>query len=213
VTVRPAEDLVEDVVALGSRDVGLLRPRDAESLLDERAFEREELMPYWAQLWPSSVALALAVSPRSWKGARILELGCGLGLPSIAAALGGARVLATDWSVDALEMVTLNAARNEATVAVARCDWVDAQPALAGAPWRLVLASDVLYEARNIDLLSGLLPRLVNEGGELWLADPGRPRRTDFLSRAEEHWMIDTISHGGPPMVTVHRLRRRRLGP
>jgi hypothetical protein len=39
----------------------LVRPREWESLLTEEAFEREELLPYWAHLWGSAVALAEAV--------------------------------------------------------------------------------------------------------------------------------------------------------
>src|SRR4051794_29069406 len=92
-------DLVEETVVLGrGRTVAMLRPRESEDLLDERAFEREELLPYWAELWPSALALARSVAVRSLRGRRVLELGCGLGLVSIAAALAGARVLATDWA-------------------------------------------------------------------------------------------------------------------
>src|SRR5919206_689818 len=108
-------DLVEEVVPLRDRELVVRRPRDAEALLDEEAFEREELMPYWAELWPSGVALARAVSAAAIGGRRVLELGCGgLALPSIAAALGGARVLATDWSDEALSLAEANAERNGA---------------------------------------------------------------------------------------------------
>src|SRR3954451_8642651 len=97
-----AADLVEEIVALDGMDVRLLRPRDSESLLDEHAFDAEEYLPYWAEMWPSSIALARTVAARGLGGRRVVELGCGLGLPSIVAALGGARVLATDWSADAV---------------------------------------------------------------------------------------------------------------
>src|SRR5262245_14598570 len=96
------DDLVEEVVAIAGHDLALLRPRDAEALLSEEAFEREEFLPYWAELWPSALALARMVAARALRRARVLELGCGLGLPSLAAALAGGRVLATDWSPDAV---------------------------------------------------------------------------------------------------------------
>ena len=105
-------DLVEEIVPLPERELSILRPRSSEALLDESAFEHEEFLPYWAELWPSGVALARMLSGRALRGARTLELGCGLALPSIAAALAGARVVATDWSPDALELAELNAARN-----------------------------------------------------------------------------------------------------
>ena len=116
-------DLVEESVALRGTALQVLRPRDAEALLDEHAFEHEEYLPYWAELWPSGVALARRVAVRSLRGARVLELGCGLGLPSLAAALAGGRVLATDWSPQAIELLEENAARNGATLETALVDW------------------------------------------------------------------------------------------
>src|SRR5882757_5726723 len=117
------EDLVEEVVAIAGRDLGLLRPRDAEALLDEQAFDHEEFLPYWAELWPSALALARALGTRALHGARTLELGCGLGLPSLAAALAGGRVLATDWSPEAVAMTARNAARNDVALETLTCSW------------------------------------------------------------------------------------------
>src|ERR687887_1747964 len=154
-------DLVEEVVSLAGRELVLLRPRDSEALLREEAFAREELLPYWAELWPSAVALARALLARDLRGLRSVELGCGLGLPSIAAALAGADSLATDWSTDAVSLAAANARRNGADLQTAVCDWTAPARLLAGAPWDLVLASDVLYEARNAGTLLTLLPRLV----------------------------------------------------
>jgi predicted nicotinamide N-methyase len=198
-------DLVEEVVPIAGRDLRLLRPRDAEALLDEQAFEREEFLPYWAELWPSSLALARAVSARALRGARTLELGCGLGLPSIAAALAGGRVLATDWSAEAVAMTAENAERNDAALETLVCSWTAPEPLLARAPWDLVLASDVLYEARNGDVLLDLLPQL---GAEVWLADPGRPPAARFLEAARRDWAIS--SRRVPELAggAVHRLRR-----
>ena len=117
------EDLVEESVGLRGVALQVLRPRDSEVLLDEHAFEHEEYLPYWAELWPSGVALARRVAGRSLRGARVLELGCGLGLPSLAAALAGGRVLATDWSPQAIELLEENAERNGAVLETALVDW------------------------------------------------------------------------------------------
>ena len=200
------EDLVEHVVALPGREVALLAPRDGEALLSEEAFEQEEFLPYWAELWPSGLALARAVARRPLTGRRVIELGCGLGLPAIAAALGGGRVLATDWSPDAVAMTARNAERNEAELVTAVYRWDDPPEAL-GPPWSLVLASDVLYEPRNVPALLALLPRLTAASGEVWLADPDRAPAAGFLEAAAATWRIDAIPHDGPAHVTVHRLR------
>jgi predicted nicotinamide N-methyase len=201
-------DPVEETVPLAGRSVSVLRPRDGDALLDEEAFEREELLPYWADLWPSARALAALLAGRALRGARTLELGCGLGLPSIAAALGGGRVLATDWSPDAIAAAAHNARRNGAVLETLVCSWAAPAPLLARAPWDLVLAADVLYERRNGEQLARLLPRLVDGRGEVWIADPGRRTAEPFLAGLDGAW--ERREHRDPdwPSVTVHRLRR-----
>ena len=199
-------DLVEEVVPLAGGELTVLRPRDGEALLDEHAFEHEEYLPYWAELWPSGVALAREVSARSLRAARTLELGCGLALPSMAAALAGGRVLATDWAPDAIAFAERNARRSGTTIETLVCDWADAAPLVERAPWDLVLAADVLYERRNGEALLRLLPRLVGHGGEIAIADPGRPAAGPFLEAAAARFEIVTRATGG---VEIHRLRLR----
>ena len=206
---QPGEEVVEEFVPLGPWPLAVLRPRDSEALLDERAFEHEEFLPYWADLWPSASVLARVVARRSLRGARVLELGCGLGVVSIAAARAGGRVLATDWSRDALAFTARNAERNDARVETLRCDWARPHAVLARAPWDLVLASDVLYERRNVDLLLGLLPRLAGSRGEVWIADPGRPPAELFLDAAATGWERRTSVERDGPRVRLHRLRPR----
>ena len=192
---------------LGSgRPLRVMRPRESEELLVEEAFEREELLPYWAELWPSSLALARAIGARSLRGARTLELGCGLGLVSIAAAQAGGRVLATDWSAEAVRFAKDNAERNGIQIETAVVDWSAPEPILDRAPWQLVLGSDVLYERRNVDQMLDLLPRLVDRTGEVWIADPGRQTSVAFLERASEDWLRRTTEHN---RIEVHRLRLR----
>src|SRR4051812_4277739 len=119
-----SDDLVEEVVPLGEHDLVVLRPRDTDALLDDAAFEEgDEFIPYWADLWPSAILLARTIAARALRGARVLELGCGLGLPSLAVALAGGRALATDWAPEALTAVRRNAEHNNLTVATLVADW------------------------------------------------------------------------------------------
>jgi predicted nicotinamide N-methyase len=204
-TTTSMDDVVEEVVPIDGRDLRLLRPRDSDALLDEHAFEHEEFLPYWAELWPSSLGLAHAIAGRALRGARTLELGCGLGLPSIVAALAGARVLATDWSVAAVEMTAVNAERNGAYLDTLVVSWTDPEPLVGQAPWDLVLASDVLYEQRNVDVLLELLPRL---GDDVLLTDPGRKPAERFLGEAAGTWRIDSRAVPELANGALHRLRR-----
>ena len=202
-------DLVEETIPLRDGVLDILRPRDAEALLDEHAFEHEEFLPYWAELWPSGAALARRVSGRALRGSRVLELGCGLGLPSLAAAGAGGRVTATDWAPAAIDLLLQNAARNGTHLEVLRVAWDESGALVERAPWDLVLAADVLYERRNVPLLLDLLPRLVAPGrGEVWLADPGRPPEPEFLAGASAAGLaIESAPDPQHPAVTVHTLR------
>jgi predicted nicotinamide N-methyase len=203
------KDTVDELIPLPVGEVALTRPRDAEALLSEEQFEHEEFLPYWAELWSSGVALAHDVARRSLRGASVLELGCGLGLPSIAAALAGGRVLATDWSPDAVRATAANARRNGADVETAVVAWNAPEPILERAPWRYVLASDVLYEPRNVDVLLDLLPRLVDRSGEVLIADPSRRPAERFLERAPERWAVRSSASPRAARTQIHRLRLR----
>lgn len=185
----------------------LLRPRDADSLLSKEAFERDEFLPYWADLWPSARALAAAVAARALRGARTLELGCGLGLPSIAAALAGGCVLATDWAPDAVEAAEQNARLNGVEIETAVVRWQRPGAIVERAPWDLVIGADLLYEGRNVTQLLDLLPRLVDRRGEVWIADPGRLAAQAFVAGAEAEWERREQHDPRFPSVTLHRLR------
>ena len=196
-------------MALPGRDVVLFKPADPDALLDKEAFERDEFLPYWADLWPSALMLARRLIRTALRGAAVLELGCGLGLPSIAAALAGGRVLATDWSPEAVEFARRNAAANGVDLDVLVAAWGHPEELVDRGPWDLVLGADLLYEERNADALLEVLPRLVAAHGSVQLADPGREPAERFLARAADQWLVRTVEDAAPPRVAVHELRPR----
>ena len=199
----------EERIVVGGHDLVLARPEDAEQLIDERRFSVDEFMPYWAELWPSGVALAEHVAALDLRGKRALELGCGLALPSLAAAIAGAdEVLATDWAPDALELVAANAAANGLNVTTALVDWHDAPTSVqALGHFDVVLAADVLYEERNAAPLLAMLGAVVAEDGEALVADPGRRHAPAFFDAARaagwsvEHHETDTLPAGSVALL------------
>jgi len=201
--VKATDDLVEEIIALRDGELSVRRPRDSEALIDDEAFDEDEFMPYWAELWPSGLALARRLAGRALHGARVVELGCGLGLPSLVAARGQGRVLATDWSQAALDRLRDNAAANGLALQTLRVDWATPAALQRRAPFQLVLAADVLYERRNVSLMLSLLPTL---GAEIWLADPGRSFTEAFLDQAPRLFELHTEREDG---IYIHRLRPR----
>jgi predicted nicotinamide N-methyase len=200
-------DVTVQRVRVPGGDVFLVRPVDWEQLRHEEGGAGRPV-PYWATPWPSGAVLAgaLADDPPP-AGARVLELGCGLGLPSIVAARAGAHVLATDGSSDAVAFAAHSMALNDLEGDVAQVDWAAQGDALAArGPWDVVLAADVLYLKANVDLALDLVPRLVAPGGEVRLADPRRAGTRDFLAAARARFSVTTREDGE---VALHRLRPR----
>lgn len=167
--------LFSDVVTVAGVRLQLVRPSSPEALIDEEAFADDEFLPYWAELWPAAMALAEALPDVC--GSRVVELGCGLGVVSLVAAAKGADVTATDWAVDAIELLKENAGRNGVALRAEVRDWRE--------PWDerfdLAVAADVLYEERNVE---PVLARLRELAPESLVALAGRPYEQEFLRSA-----------------------------
>jgi predicted nicotinamide N-methyase len=178
----------------GDSILGLLlsRPASPETLIDEDAFAADEFLPYWAELWPASLAVAEALPDVS--RLRVCELGCGLGLPSLVAASRGADVTATDWAPEAIALLRENAARNGLALTADVRDWRE--------PWDacfdLVLAADVLYEQRNV---APLRERLQSLAPVALIGLAGRPYEAEFLRVAGD---VEEIA---PRVVRLTRAR------
>jgi predicted nicotinamide N-methyase len=201
------------VVQLGGRDVELLSPANADDLISEDDYVKDERLPYWADLWPSAQILAREVREMRLDGQRVLELGCGLGLVALGATLAGAQVTATDYYDDAILFATLNVAEATGKVIAARMvDWT-AMPADLGR-FDVVLTSDVLYEPRYAALVAGAITATLRRGGEAVVADPGRIACEDFLNECRARGLVvsDATPHAYAEgeirqTITLYRLR------
>jgi predicted nicotinamide N-methyase len=198
------DDLICQTVPLEEGELHLLQTRDAAELPDDGRVEWAPLVPYWSVLWRSGLALGREVSRRCFAGLRIVELGCGMGVPSLAASRSGAAVLATDASSEAVELLECNASRNGLDVDTAQVDWASPARLLMRGPFDLVLAADVLYERASVSQLLALLPELAPR---VLLADPGRPAADAFLVEAQTRWTVETKASG---VVNIHELGDQR---
>jgi predicted nicotinamide N-methyase len=195
------DELVTHSIELPSGELRLLQPEEAATLPDSGPVEWAPVAPYWAVLWRSGVALARELDGVALRGLRVVELGCGLAVPSLAAARAGAAVLATDACAEALTLVARNATANDVRIETAIVDWTKPDELVTRAPFDMVLAADVLYERASVAPLLSLLPRLA---GQAWLADPGRPAAEAFVEQAGRRWSVETRVR---EVVRVYRLQ------
>jgi predicted nicotinamide N-methyase len=194
--LRAGFDVVETTVRVAGRDVSLLRPRSADELISEADFVRDERLPYWADVWPSSLVLAAHVAAMRGGGRRLVELGCGLGLVAAHAARAGFDVLATDYYEDALRFAALNGRRVAgAPTATRYLDWRDLPADLPR--FDLVVASDVLYEPSYAGLVADVFARTLGPRAEGWVADPGRMAAGMF---------VDECGRRGIQIERAHRV-------
>jgi predicted nicotinamide N-methyase len=194
----------ERTTTIGGQEITLLSPANADDLISEDDYVKDERLPYWADLWPSAQILAEEVRTMRLAGQRVLELGCGLGLVSIAAAMAGADVVATDYYDDALLFARLNAMVNTArTIGTRMVDWT-AMPADLGR-FDVVLASDVLYEHRYAPLVASAIAATLVRGGEAIVADPGRIALQGFLDECAERGLV---SSGDPRPYVAGEIRQ-----
>lgn len=186
-------DVVEIEFRVAGTTFSLLKVRDTNALVDAinpQTFADDERLPYWADVWTSSLELARwCLEEADMRGKRVLELGCGLGLVGIAAAHAGAIVTLSDYEQDALNFSRHNLMRNlseeilSTNCNVIQLDWRHPPPL---EPFDLILAADVVYERRMFAPLIDLLRRLLAPDGYAVVTEPGRSIGESFFALIQE---------------------------
>ena len=165
-------------LSLCGRDWTLHRPADLESLweaISDDAFAEDERLPYWVELWPASLALAVWLSENRERirDRACLDLGCGLGFTALVGTLAGARVIGMDYEKDALVYARQNASANAVPQPLwAVMDW--RRPAVAPKSCAVIWGGDVMYENRFVAPVFDFLEYSLAPDGVVWMAEPGR---------------------------------------
>jgi predicted nicotinamide N-methyase len=177
----------------------LIAPRAPDELIDVSEFNVDERLPYWADLWPSARALAAELLDMPFITGRVLELGCGIALPSLALRSRGVEVVASDYYAEALEFARANAVRNSIEPPPTMLlDWRDPPPDVGR--FELLVAADVLYERRNAEALSRLIPLLAASDARALVADPGRSHVDHFRSLMQaQGWSMEETARRTEP--------------
>jgi len=171
----PETELIN--IKVGDYPLELERVIDLDSYLDkiaDEANQNEDLIPYWSELWPSSIALSEYVVERQseFEGKRILELGCGTGLLATVFAILDLNFLATDFEPLALDLTRKNILRNTGKdIDTKFLDWRNPE---LDEKFDIIVAADVIYETRSTGPLIDVFLSLLNNQGSIYLAEPNR---------------------------------------
>lgn len=198
-------------------ELELIGPASPDSLIDVSAFNVDERLPYWAELWPAARGLAIELLERPLPAGPVLELGCGLALPTLALLARGAEVVASDYYHEALEFALANALRNSLPhPGTLLLDW--RSPPADFERYGTIIAADVLYERRNAEMLSQLLSPLPG-ATRILLADPGRAYLPHFRTLFEasggrvRESCVRRVPNSGPGRhSTIHLLELTPAG-
>ena len=154
--------IVEDVEAL------ITDPNDPDKI------------PCWAELWPAAKAMALHIWERlDLTDKTVLELGCGLGLPGIAAGLKGGKVTFSDFNEDAVKMALNNARLNEIKEFDSYVgDWRSFDLDIK---YDVILASDICYDPKLNIYLERIFMDNIRSDGLLIVSHHNRPDTIQLL--------------------------------
>ncbi len=170
-TVSNIDDLFEELLKKG----------------DDHEDVRDEKIPYWADLWPSAIALSnfIVRNKLVQSGSKVLELGCGIGLPGIVAGKMGAQVVFTDYIQEALDLAKVNWSRNNNLDAeFVLMDW---RNPLQEVRADIILASDIAYEKKSFEHLLRAFRILLHSTGKMFVSEPNRAFSQSFFKEMEDH--------------------------
>ncbi len=189
---RPLQSYEPEItVGAAGREWRLRRAADFDSLWEDMVADgradADEHIPYWTELWPSSLVLCswLAQNQGRIAGRRCLDLGCGIGLTALAGSSLGARVLGIDYEMEALVHAADNARINGVpSPAWAAMDW--RRPCVARGVFDCIWGGDIMYERRFVEPVLAVCEHALAAGGCVWVAEPGREVYDAFLKALPE---------------------------
>ena len=148
----------------------------------------EEHCPYFGVMWEAGIGLGQYLTGEMCEGKKILEIGCGLALPSFVASRYGGDVIATDFHADVPLFLELNKKINGFDFEYQLMNWrseIDRSKVTIGL-FDLVLGSDILYESQHPVQVAQALIAFLKPGGKIVLSDPGRAYVQKFISAMKE---------------------------
>ncbi|HYX33787.1 MAG TPA: methyltransferase domain-containing protein [Oligoflexus sp.] len=167
--------------------------------------------PLFGSLWPAAEGLASYLVQKRWplRGQRVLEIGCGLGLPSLLCARMGAQVETMDHHPGVASLLARNCQRNRLkTLTFHLTSFQNAKTQLG--TYDLILGSDILYEPDLYAQLEDFIQRHAGQRCHVIIADPGRYAVARFGSDLKQkyHYEQEKLMIPGHELpIDIHYFR------
>jgi predicted nicotinamide N-methyase len=155
----------------------------------------DERMPYWADVWPSAIALAQYLMRNKVLVASkdVIELGCGLGLPGMVAASLDAKMIMSDYLDEAIAFAKLNWEHNlDLPFTSEKIDWRSVDDTKQ---YDVILASDVAYESRSFRPLIVAMKNLLKKDGVILISEPNRKFASPFIELLSKELSVTKTDH------------------
>jgi len=179
-------------------------PEKVKSTYEEMiAIDPDTAFPFWARIWPSSLALtAFFQKEPHWIASKhVLEIGAGIGLPSFSICREAQSLVISDHSREAVALMEKNIQNLELTNAKAMyLDWNDFPPDLSA---NTVLFSDINYDPAQFEALQSLIKQLLDKGTTIFIATPERISAVSFAVQLETyviHSVLETVATAEQPI-------------
>jgi predicted nicotinamide N-methyase len=141
--------------------------------------------PYWAKVWPSAIALhnVLQTHPILIRDKTVLELGAGIGLPSLLMASEAKTIQVSDYDLEAVELLRKNIAHLQLqNVKALQIDWNDLPENIDP---EVIILSDVNYDPTQFETLTKLIQKFIHQGCAIILSTPQRIMASPFVQKLE----------------------------
>jgi len=193
-------------------------PIDSGKAIDDvvEKFSVDDNIPFWIEVWPSAVVLAEFILGRDeFTNKKVLELGCGLGLTSVALGLKDAIITATDYEMMALQYARRNYIRNIGDEKNAKFIYLDWRHPFISEKFDFVIGADIIYERSLFGDLVNVLKATMMPQSICYLADPNRITSREFFEiLKDENFSFETVLKkeimykGTKAVVLIYRIKK-----
>jgi predicted nicotinamide N-methyase len=160
---------------------------------DLLAMDPASPFPYWAKVWPSAIALVkvLQKHPSLIRDKTVLELGAGIGLPSLLMANEAKTIQVSDYDSEAVELFRKNIAHLQLhNVQALQMDWNDLPENIDP---EVIILSDVNYDPTQFESLTKLIQKFIHQGCTIILSTPQRIIANPFVLALSEFIIADYL--------------------